>query len=625
MSQKHSQRLRHRSSRRLQLENLELRAVMFAGDLDTEFAAAGLLRLPTSFSASNTISPYSENAANGIYVQDHLNPTGSIQRFDLTGAVDPDFGLGSPISIANDTTAVQSTGHVVALDSTRPPDAFVVSTTTSTTTTPTIASVPSTFGLVVGMAVNDVPNGIDYGFIVSIDRVNNTIELSQDAPLDGTTDLTYTGLTRGFDVSLSRFDSFGDQDFGFGTTGTFGVTNLDFSSETTYGVDLPVQRITEETSPVAVKVESGTDKLWVLTGGDLKLTSSSEYRPSYYFGLARLNATGTPDNSFSQNGLFIHEFVSASPTNIESFVPTDLVLTQNGGALVVGFLTDIDFSDPEAPTATNTLVAVRVTSTGQLDTSFGTGGRLTLSAVGQVADAGKVRAALDPSTGKFVLGFYHPTGNPNEFELQLARISPTGVLDTTYGTNGVIATGHLEIVTGFTAMDEFGLAVQKTDEKTVIAMGNPTWIVRRYTRTGTPDASFGTNGEVITELSANSADLAIPTDLDIQFDGKIVVTGAFIPQTGGQEIVVARYVPQDIGNTDALSSVLTLPSNVFTNQFTVSWSGTATAGIKNYDIWYVIDGGTPVLWQPATTATSAVFNLPAVSYTHLTLPTSDLV
>lgn len=63
-----------------------------------------------------------------------------------------------------------------------------------------------------------------------------------------------------------------------------------------------------------------------------------------------------------------------------------------------------------------------------------------------------------------------------------------------------------------------------------------------------------------------------------------------------------------LDNTPPTSSVLALPSNEGTPNFTVQWSGTDVgSGVQNYTIYVTDNGGPFTVWQWNTTATSATF------------------
>src|SRR5206468_4572273 len=75
------------------------------------------------------------------------------------------------------------------------------------------------------------------------------------------------------------------------------------------------------------------------------------------------------------------------------------------------------------------------TSAGALDTSFGTGGKVT-TAIG--SDNDQAYGVAIQSDGKIVAAGYSFNGSNNDFAL--ARYTTAGALDTTFGTGGKVTT-----------------------------------------------------------------------------------------------------------------------------------------------------------------------------------------
>jgi uncharacterized delta-60 repeat protein len=168
----------------------------------------------------------------------------------------------------------------------------------------------------------------------------------------------------------------------------------------------------------------------------------------------------------------------------------------------------------------------RYSTDGSLDASFGAGGKVT-TVVGFFDSANAV--ALQPD-GKIVAA---GGSSPGGFccQIALARYNPDGSLDPSFDGDGKL-TISLE---GATTVD--AVAVQP-DGKIVVAgsfvFGN-VFVVARFNSDGSPDTSFGSNGEVFTTFDGfgNRA-----TSLAIQADGKIVVAGA---GGAGNDFILARY------------------------------------------------------------------------------------
>src|SRR5205085_8459332 len=86
------------------------------------------------------------------------------------------------------------------------------------------------------------------------------------------------------------------------------------------------------------------------------------------------------------------------------------------------------------------------------------------------------------------------------------------------------------------------LAVQVQPDGKIVAAGNSGdhFAVVRYNANGTLDTSFGSNGEVITAISKNSADLV--EAMVLQADGKILVAGETNPsKTSNWDLALVRY------------------------------------------------------------------------------------
>jgi uncharacterized delta-60 repeat protein len=175
---------------------------------------------------------------------------------------------------------------------------------------------------------------------------------------------------------------------------------------------------------------------------------------------------------------------------------------------------------------------------GDLDPSFGTGGKVTtdFAAGGDQATAVAVQA-----DGKLVAAGTAFTGQFSDFAL--ARYNPDGTLDPSFGTGGKVTTN----IDGG-GNDATALAIQ-ADGKLVVAGSAFTgagvdFAVARYNPDGTLDANFGTGGKVTTDF-AGGFDQA--NALIVQADGKLVVAGS--TEFTAIDFALARYNPD--GTLDA--------------------------------------------------------------------------
>jgi uncharacterized delta-60 repeat protein len=155
---------------------------------------------------------------------------------------------------------------------------------------------------------------------------------------------------------------------------------------------------------------------------------------------------------------------------------------------------------------------------GTLDSTFGTGGTVTTSFADGVAGVG----AFEQSNGDIVaiaqVNFVNNAGTG----IGLVRYTSAGELDTTFGTNGIAITTFAGI-----AFDPFGFAVQTNGDFLIGGVattksGRNEFGLARYTSNGVLDITFGTNGLVTTKVGARSD---APSALLLQPNGQIVMGG----------------------------------------------------------------------------------------------------
>jgi uncharacterized delta-60 repeat protein len=173
----------------------------------------------------------------------------------------------------------------------------------------------------------------------------------------------------------------------------------------------------------------------------------------------------------------------------------------------------------------------RYTPRGWLDPTFGRGGAV-LTAVGSHSYA---RALAIQRDGKLVAaGRIYVGGLDDDFAV--VRYTPGGRLDTTFGRGGTAQTSFS--LRPRTSDEASGVAIQR-DGKLVVAgesgrtlSGVYRFALARYTAHGALDASFGRGGKVLTRFGSDGVALAVA----IQRDGRIVAAGY-----GRSSFALARY------------------------------------------------------------------------------------
>ena len=144
---------------------------------------------------------------------------------------------------------------------------------------------------------------------------------------------------------------------------------------------------------------------------------------------------------------------------------------------------------------------------GDLDTTFGSAGKVTANVVSGSSDIGYAVAAQ--SDGKIVVA---GSSNGNIF---VARYLSDGSLDPTFGTNGIVTTdlGGTDYA--------YGVAIQSDGKIVVAGQTGTDFALVRYNTDGSLDTTFGSNGWTTTDFGGTDCAYGVA----MQSDGKIVVAG----------------------------------------------------------------------------------------------------
>jgi uncharacterized delta-60 repeat protein len=178
------------------------------------------------------------------------------------------------------------------------------------------------------------------------------------------------------------------------------------------------------------------------------------------------------------------------------------------------------------------LVAVPVAFAhgGDTDLGFGVGGQV-LTSLGATND--QLNEVLIDGKGRIVAAGQIEVGGHNQ--LAAARYKPSGALDPSFGSGGVVQQP--------VGTDSFGAAVARDRKGRILVAGASDGhvIVARFrSADGTPDTSFGTGGVVTEPTGFQDA----ATDVNVDSHGRIVVVGQV--QLGfGQpfDALVLRFLP----------------------------------------------------------------------------------
>ncbi len=236
----------------------------------------------------------------------------------------------------------------------------------------------------------------------------------------------------------------------------------------------------------------------------------------YDVAVVRYLSDGSPDSSFGTGGKV------TTPVGSTNDYGLAVAMQNNGNIVVAGY----SFNG-----VNNDFAVIRYAGDGSLDTTFGTGGKVT-TALGNYGDVGY--AMVIQSDGKIVVAGYSDDASSNFFAL--VRYNSDGSLDTTFGSGGIVTTP-------FGNSDDQGQAVALQRDGKIVEGGwsyNGTdwdFALARYNTNGSLDSTFGTGGKVTTAMGTGDD---VIYGVAIQSDGRIVGAGFDMANTFNQ-FALARY------------------------------------------------------------------------------------
>lgn len=251
------------------------------------------------------------------------------------------------------------------------------------------------------------------------------------------------------------------------------------------------------------------------------------------FALARYNRDGTLDSTFNGDGKATTTFL---PLDVAS--ATSVAVQSDGKIIVAGsaWCEETTGTCPAEEESSDFAVA-RFDEDGTLDASFSEDGRVTTDIKGN-DDGAAVTLQAD---GRIVVAGgvgQRLSGTP---DFGLVRYQADGMLDSTFGDGGKVTTGFGASWEGEAAYD---VAIQADGKIVAAGRGGGRFALARYNADGTPDATFSSDGKVMTNFTGRTE---FARGVAIQATGKIVAAGV-----AAGRFALARYKPD--GTLDATFS-----------------------------------------------------------------------
>jgi uncharacterized delta-60 repeat protein len=270
-------------------------------------------------------------------------------------------------------------------------------------------------------------------------------------------------------------------------------------------------------------------------------------------GRALLTA-GVLDTTYGGTGQVV-----TSPGNVE-FLEEGLTVQSDLQTVVVG----MQSASENYPF--NTAI-VRYNADGSLDTSFGSGGVVSLATASTVpyqvgSDSvaiqpdGKIVAATNATTYKYTPPTKKTPASYTETSssMMVLRLNADGSLDTSFGNGGEavvsIPNAPFEVSGGVAILSGGQIVVAGSNQGTY---AGPEFVVARLTSSGALDTTFGPNGQGYNDVSVspgNNSQQDGVNALGVDASGNILVGGYSSNASGSAySFQVARYTPAGLLDT----------------------------------------------------------------------------
>ena len=298
-----------------------------------------------------------------------------------------------------------------------------------------------------------------------------------------------------FNLQVPAWAADGDLDTSFGTGGKV-TTAIGSADDTAYSVVLQ-------------------------SDGKIIAVGQSDNGANTDFAVVRYNADGSLDTSFGSGGK-VTTAIGSSNDNARS-----VVLQSDGKIVVVGnsWSSAYDFA------------VVRYNADGSLDTSFGSGGKVTTQVGGSLSDT--AYSVVLQSDGKIIVA------GASDSDFAVVRYNANGSLDTSFGSGGKVTTPI------GSSSDDANSVVLQSDGKIIVAGfsngATRDFAVVRYNANGSLDTSFDTDGIVTTPIGSGTDEA---NSVVLQSDGKIIAAG-YSHNGANNDFAVVRYSVTIISNNSS--------------------------------------------------------------------------
>jgi uncharacterized delta-60 repeat protein len=251
--------------------------------------------------------------------------------------------------------------------------------------------------------------------------------------------------------------------------------------------------------------------------------------------IARFTAGGALDPAFASGGKYAPQLGLGATPGSNFF---GCQLQPDGKIVAVGQRTNLS-DESEA-------MAVRLTAGGIPDGTFDGDGVFSQQLSPDAGMPGSTFADLVILPDGRIVASLAVSDVAGDTSMGIARLTPTGSIDPTFGSGGLTITsfgGPTPFTEGVQlGMQPSGKFIVSGDGDD--ANGEAAFLMARYTESGMLDASFGNAGRVTNQLSPAGPPSSTAIAQIIQPDGKIVLAGSSEELDGTTALAIARYTSE---------------------------------------------------------------------------------
>ena len=237
------------------------------------------------------------------------------------------------------------------------------------------------------------------------------------------------------------------------------------------------------------------------------------------FAVTRFRADGSLDTSFGSGGKRTIPFdLGGGNTDIATAIAID----SSGRIILAGRVSRSNNGDSD-------FGVTRLTSSGNLDTTFGSGGKRTVAFDLGGSNYDEAASVVIDSAGRIVVAGSVQRSNTGDYDFGVTRLTTSGNLDTMFGSGGKrtipfdLGGGKSDRAAGVAIDSSNRIVVAGTTQRN--NTGDSDFGVTRLTSSGSLDTSFGSSGKrtVAFDLGGTNNDQAASVVIDRS--GRIVVGG----------------------------------------------------------------------------------------------------